>query len=49
MGQTDELYKRIVHMYVARSELSGSNVENFGFKRKGRLDNASAFCLTIEL
>ena len=38
--------KKICNMYVATatSELSGQNLENSGFKGKGRLDNASSFC-----
>jgi hypothetical protein len=38
------IHIRVVHIYVAMSELSGQNIENSGFKRKGRFDNALAFC-----
>ena len=31
-------------MYVATSELSGQNLENSGFLKKARLDNARVFC-----
>ena len=40
------LYRWVVNMYVARSELSGQDVENYSFKRKGGLYNACAFCQT---
>ena len=43
MSQNDEVYRRIVHMYVVRGELSGPNVENLSFKGKGRLDNAPVY------
>ena len=32
-GNIDNLYRRVVHLYVATSELSGRNVEYSGFKR----------------
>ena len=31
---------------VAKSEFSGQFVENSGYKRRGRLDCAGAFCQT---
>ena len=43
VGQIDNLYRRAVHIQVARSELSGKFEDNYGFKRKGRYDNTRAF------
>ena len=34
MVQIDNLYRKGVHFYVAKSELSGPFVENSGFKKK---------------
>ena len=49
VSQIDNLYRRVVpshnvHIFEAKSELGGQNVENNGFKIKGRLDNARVFC-----
>ena len=42
-----ELYN--VHKLVARSEISGQFIKYSSFKRKGRLNNAQAFCSTNEV
>ena len=34
------MYRKFEHIQVARSELRGQFVQNFGFKKKGRLDCA---------
>ena len=36
-------HRRVIHIYVARSELSGQCKQDFGFDRKGRVDCAYAF------
>ena len=48
MGQIDNLYWRVIQMNAAPGESRGQNVENSGFKRKGRLDNALVICSIYE-